>query len=351
MKIAINTAPLVTRYRQHGTGNYVKHLIDCLGRRKDNNEYIFYEGRKLPKKADLIHVPYFSPYERVLPLLKTSAKLVMTIHDLNPVIFYEYFPPGNKGYLTWILQHYLLRRNVSHVIVDSEAVKNDIDDHTDLSAENISVIYLAADKKFRPLETDQRELHHERRDKYNLPEKFVLYVGDMLWNKNIPSLIEAVQKINVTLAIVGKQATSENVDKDNPWNRDLVKIQEIAQKDKRIKTLGYVPDEDLIKLYNLAAVYCQPSHYEGFGLPVLEAMACGCPVVISERGGLPEIVGEAGVYVDPVDSRSIADGIGEIYFDSRNFKKYRELGLQQAQKFSWQKTVAETVAVYEKVLG
>lgn len=366
MRIAIDISPVKSRYRQQGTGNYVKHLVDGLKQEKNDNEYIFYEGRspessrwisglvhgrKLPKNADLVHIPYFSPYERTLSLFKTKAKLVATIHDLNPVIFYEHFPPGNRGYLTWLLQRYLLKRNVSDIIVDSEAVKNDIGNHADFSEEHISVVYLAADKKFRPLETDQRELHHERRDKYNLPEKFVLYVGDILWNKNIPSLIEAAQKINVTLVIVGKQAASKEVDKNHPWNRDLAKVQKIAQKDERIKTLGYVPDEDLIKLYNLASVYCQPSHYEGFGLPVLEAMACGCPVVVSDRGGLPEIVQDAGIYVDPADTRSIADGIGEIYFNPQNYKKYRELGLEQAKKFSWKKTISETIKVYERVLS
>lgn len=365
MTIAIDISPVKSRYRQQGTGTYVKHLVEGLQQRNDNNEYIFYDGQspepsrcpsglvhgqKLPRNVDLVHIPYFSSYERTLSLLKTSAKLLVTIHDLNPVVFYEHFPPGNRGYLIWLLQRYLLRRNVDHIIVDSEAVKNDIYDHTDFSNEDISVVHLAADQKFHRLEIDQRELHHERQDKYNLPEKFVLYVGDILWTKNIPTLIEAVQEINVTLVIVGKQAANKDVDRDNPWNKDLVKVQKLAEKDQRIVTLGYVSDEDLVKLYNLAAVYCQPSHYEGFGLPVLEAMSCGCPVVVSNRGALPEIVGDAGIYINPADARSIADGIGEIYFDSHNYKKYRELGLRQAKKFSWKKTIEDTVKVYEKII-
>lgn len=346
MKIAINTKALKTDYRIHGTGIYIQHLVDWLRARKDGNEYIFDDNGKISTQADIAHIPYFSAYLRSLPIIKPANKLIVTVHDLMPVVYREFFPPGTKGLLNWYLQRYLLKNKVDHIIADSKATKNDIVEYAGVSENKITVIYLAADEKFKPLNTDGRKLHKQMSKKYNLPEKFVLYVGDVLWSKNVPALIEAVQKINVSLVFVGRRFTDKNIDKNHPWNKDLVKAQQEIEKDERLMTLGYIPDEDLVKLYNTATLLCQPSHCEGFGLTVLEAMSCGCPIVVSDRGSLPEIVEQAGIYVNPADIRSIADGIGEIYFNAEQYKKYSRLGLKQAKKFSWKKTIDKTINIY-----
>jgi glycosyltransferase involved in cell wall biosynthesis len=350
MKIAINIKALKTDYRIHGTGIYIQNLISGLKAQKDKNEYIFAKSDREAKNADLVHIPYFSAYLRSLPIRKPANKLVVTVHDLMPIVYCEFFPPGIKGILNWRLQKYLLAERVDHIIADSKATKRDIVEYAGIPEDKISVAYLGADKMFKPLKFNKEKLKEEMRKKYNLPEKFVLYVGDILWSKNIPALIEAAREINVSLVFVGKRFTDKTIDKSHPWNKDIVKAQKAIEEDKRLMALGYVSNEDLIKLYNAAALLCQPSHCEGFGLTVLEAMSCGCPVVVSNRGSLPEIVGKAGIYVDPADTRSIADGIGEIYFNANLYKKYRKLGLEQAKKFSWEKTVSKTVGVYNELL-
>ncbi|MEK9207853.1 MAG: glycosyltransferase family 1 protein, partial [Patescibacteria group bacterium] len=125
--------------------------------------------------------------------------------------------------------------------------------------------------------------------------------------------------------------------------------QDLAEKNKRIITLGFVSDEDLASLYNAALLFTMPSFYEGFGLPVLEAMQSGCPVVISDKGSLKEIAGEAAVYVDPYEADSIKKGIEKLMSDSSLRKKLSEKGIERAKKFSWRQTAVNTIEVYKKI--
>ena len=191
----------------------------------------------------------------------------------------------------------------------------------------------------------------EIRKKYGLPEKFILYVGDATWNKNLPRLIEVASKISVPLVMVGKALIDRNIDTKNPWNKDLVKVQEEASQNKNVLRLGFVSSEDLVALYNLATLFIMPSIYEGFGLPVLEAMGCGCPVVTSRGGSLAEVVGEAGRYIDPYDVDSIAKGISEVFNDPSLQKELSQKGIIQSRKFTWRKTADETMGVYESVVA
>ena len=186
------------------------------------------------------------------------------------------------------------------------------------------------------------------REKYKLPEKFVLYVGDVTWNKNLPRLIEAIKKINLTLVMVGSALVQKEFDHLNPWNQDLLKVQKQVENDKRIIRLGFIPTKDLVALYNLAAVFVMPSIYEGFGLPILEAMSCGCPVVTTKEGSVPEVAGSAAYYVDAYDINDIANGIGEVYFNQKLQKELSQKGVMQAKNFSWEKTAGETMNVYER---
>ena len=141
----------------------------------------------------------------------------------------------------------------------------------------------------------------------------------------------------------------ENFDKKNPWTRDLRRVYDLSKGDKKIIKLGFVPDEDLVALYNKAIVFAMPSFYEGFGLPILEAMSCGCPVITSRTGSIPEIGENAAFYVNPHDTEDIANGIKKIFFDKNIQEDLSSKGLEQAKKFSWEKTAKETAEIYSKM--
>ncbi|MBI5465108.1 glycosyltransferase family 4 protein, partial [Candidatus Gottesmanbacteria bacterium] len=321
-------------------GFYIENLKKALEEYFPENKYIFFtRGELLPKDLDLVHYSYFEPFFLTLPLLK-KFPAVVTIHDLIPLVFSEHFPAGIKGRLKWEIQKFSLR-NVSAIITDSQSSKNDIMRFTGIDESKINVVYLAPGKEFRKLEAGK---------KYQLPDKFALYVGDATWNKNLPKLIEAMELVKIPLVMVGKALVQTDFDKTNPWNQDLTKVQEMANKNKKIIRLGFIPTDDLVKVYNLATVFVMPSIYEGFGLPILEAMACGCPVVTAKTSSLPEICEKAAIMVDPYDVNDIVRGIREVLNNRLVHYTLQKEGLMQAKKFTWEKTARETVAVYKKVL-
>ena len=351
MKVAIDISPLsenrLLSHRVRGTGFYIKNLKKSLLKYYPQNKYIFFnKEEKVPSDLDLIHYPYFEPFFLTLPIRK-KFKTVVTVHDLTPLVFPEHFPSGIKGELKWVLQKYSLQK-ADAVIADSICSKKDIIRYAKVPEDKIHVVYLAAGEEFKKME--KSSILGSIRKKYNLPDKFVLYVGDVTWNKNLPRLIEAVMKINVSLVMVGKALIEKNFDRNNPWNQDLVKVQELANDDKRIIRLGLVPTEDLVSIYSLATVFVMPSLYEGFGLPILEAMSCGCPVVASKGGSLAEVVGEAGRYIDSYDIDSIAKGISEVFNSASLQKELSQKGIIQSKKFTWKKTADETMSVYKSVV-
>lgn len=244
------------------------------------------------------------------------------------------------------MQKFSLRR-ASAVITDSESSRKDIIKYVGIRPEKISVVYLAAGEQFKNQKSEVKE--QKLRTKYNLPEKFLLYVGDVTWNKNLPRLLDAVKKINVPLVMIGKNLVQEDYDKSNPWNQDLNRVNELARDDKNIIRLGFISMEELTQIYNLATVFIMPSLYEGFGLPILEAMACGCPVIASKEGSLPEIAGDAVFYVDAYNVENIAYGIERVLKDKKLQGELIEKGYQNLKKFSWEKTAEETLKVYRKV--
>ncbi len=349
MKIAIDTSPLQSGHKIRGVGFYVQNLKKHLVEYDKNNEYVFSNNineLNSNNKVDLLHIPYFDPFFVHLPLIKKS-KLVVTVHDLTPLVFPHQFPSGVKGSIKWQIQKKLLTQADS-IITDSNSSANDIARITGISKNKINTVYLAAGPEFKQLNIP-RTMDRELRTKYGLPDRFVLYVGDVTANKNLPRLIDAIKQINLTLVLVGKSIGSTDYDKSNPWNRDLALVQEKMKGDKRFIPLGFVDQEDLVKLYNIADVFVMPSIYEGFGLPVLEAMQSGCPVVTTRGGSLSEIAGDAAFYVDENDTTSIANGVGEVFFTKKLRDGLIEKGLQQAKKFTWKKTISGTTRVYQQV--
>jgi len=353
MIIGIDVSPLYSGHKVRGIGFYTKRLLKEIKKLR-NLEILELKTKNEIGRADydLLHIPYFNPYFFTLPF-KKKRPLVVTIHDLIPVKYPEHYPPGVKGRLRWQIQKRLLKR-ADAIITDSLASKRDIVDLTGYPEDQIRVVYLAAGEEFKKLEIRNCPPADEAGKleilkKYQLPEKFVLYVGDVNWNKNIPGLVKACEKIKTPLVIVGKQAINESVDPNHPENKDLIWLQNYYRKHRLLILLGFIPTEDLVAIYNLATVYCQPSFDEGFGLPVIEAMACGCPVVASNRGSLPEVVGKAAILVKP-RAEDLAEAIKSLLQSKKKRKELISLGLKRANEFSWQKTAQQVKEIYQSLV-
>ena len=339
MKVAIDISPLnqgnYLHHRVRGTGSYINGLRQGLTKYYPKNKYIFFnQGEKLSKDIDLIHYPYFEPFFLTLPLKKTH-KTVVTVHDLTPLVFKDKFPSGIKGGVRWAVQKRLLQM-ADAVITDSISSKKDIEKFTKISPSKIHVVYLAADEKFKKLEIGNWKLEIQKR--YGLPESFLLYVGDATWNKNLPNLIKAVGRTRHHLVIVGKAFKNEDFDKSNPWNQSLAEAQTLAKLNKKVIVLGFLNSNDLAKIYKSATAFIMPSFYEGFGLPVLEAMASGVPVITSNTSSLKEIGKDAVYYVDPEKSGKINGTL---------IKK----GIKRSKQFSLKKTIDETIKVYDEIIN
>jgi len=335
MKVAIDVSPLKNANRYRGVGIYTQQLVKSLQSLKIGNfSCQLVENKSMIGDSDLIHYPFFDLFFLTLPLKKTKPTVV-TIHDVIPLIFPEHFPPGIRGNLKFQIQKFSLK-NTKAIITDSENSKKDLFKYLNYPKDKIHVVPLAPAKEFKPIMA---------KNKYQLPEKFILYVGDVNYNKNIPGLIKALAglKEKMSLVLVGKAFKDESLKE----TQEILQLISLLKLEKKVIRLDWVSSEDLVGIYNLATVYCQPSFYEGFGLPVLEAMACGCPVVAAKTSSLSEICGSAAVMVDPYDINDMIRGLGQALNRREELIKK---GLLQAKKFSWQKTAQQTYEVYQKVV-
>ena len=343
MKVAIDISPLETGHKARGIGSYTQRLTEEFNKRDWGIEFEFFKNPTSPPPADVVHYPYFDLFFHSLPIKKSTGRVV-TIHDVIPLVFPDYFPVGIKGYINLFFQKKALK-NVDAIICDSQTSKKDIVSKLSFPQDKIHVIYLAAGSNFNPI-TDENTLFSVSK-KYNLPKKFVLYVGDVNWNKNLQNLLEAVKIAKVNLVIVGKALTDDSLTQVEEIDRIIKKL---GLQKQVIKT-GYVSENDLISIYNLASLTILPSFYEGFGLPVLESMACGTPVVCSNVASLAEITNNSAIFCDPSDPNDIAQKIAHAL----NLSKKQRQNLSQklvkhASKFSWQKVARQTINVYKSVL-
>lgn len=347
MKIAIDTTPLETGHKDRGVGRYTKLLIEALQKYEGKHSYyLFTRGQKVPNNAELIHYPYFDPYFITLPFFYSQPTIV-TVHDLIPLVFPAHFPGGLRGTLRWQYQRMRLSRS-SRIIADSEASKQDIIRIVRFDSERIDVIPLAPAATFGKI-VDQRKTS-EVMKQYHLPQRFMLYVGDVNWNKNVVGMLKAFECVkcqvsSVKLVLVGQGFLGGSVE-----TREINRYITAHQLDDVVIRLGGVSSEDLAILYSLASVYFQPSFYEGFGLPVLEAMACRAPVVSSSTASLAEIAGPA-MNVDPNSPEDMARGILTVLAMTPG--KRRQLIDAQTkwvQQFTWERVAHETIKSYEKAL-
>ncbi len=279
-----------------------------------------------------MHYPYFDPFFLTLPLTKPKPAVV-TVHDLIPLVFPDKFPPGIRGAVKWRIQKYSLE-GAKRIITDSKCSKNDISDITGVNINKIDVVYLAPDPVFKPL--------NKKISRSGKP--YVLYVGDVNWNKNVQGLLRAFSKLTGYNLVLAGNSFRDGTLPETVHINSLIHTLGIEQSVQRV---GYVSDEALATLYSRAACLVQPSLYEGFGLPVLEAMACGCPVVCTNISSLKEIAGPAIVVSPSPDD--LARGIMRAVQGDRETQVTRQY--EWIRRFTWEKTAQETIVSYEKVLG
>lgn len=347
MRIALDISSTQSGHQFRGIGFYTERLYKNLAKltiqKKDFTLVPFVH--KIPS-ADLYHFPAFSPFFMSFPLQLVN-KSIITIHDLIPLQYSEHFPAGLRGNIKWNIQKNFLKYSKS-IITDSVASQSSINQITGVSKEKIKVIYLAADNLFKP----QKNNHDFSLvvKKYALPDKFLLYVGDFNWNKNVIMLARACIKSNFPLVVVGKQAVAKNIDRMHPWNSELAQFQMLAdERPDIIKRTGYVETKDLVEVYNIATALVHPAIAEGFGLTVLEAMQSGCPVITSNQSSLPEITKDCAKLINPSSKSELESAILEIWNDHDLRKKLSESGIERASHFSWEKTALETYQTYTSV--
>lgn len=355
MKIAINSLPLKSAHKIRGIGYYTRNLINSLKQDPDLQIFEFTNLKEI-KKVQVIHYCWFDLFFHTLPIIKPFPTVV-TIHDVIPLLFPEAYPAGIRGKINFILQKIALG-NCKYIITDSNKSKEDIIKHLNIENKKIAVIPLAADLTFKVLKDDAGLLYIKK--KYCLPERFLLYVGDANRVKNLPFLIEGFSQLlrspgleDVKLVLVGGAFLKNVEDIDHPELKSLQLVNKLIKQyrlEANIIRPGQIEDSELVVFYNLATVYVQPSIYEGFGLPVLQAFACGTPVVSSGGGSLPETGGSAAVYFDPENLKQFVYIVKDLIDNASLRRKLSNLGLSQAAKFSWKKVAEETKSVYLKAI-
>ncbi len=290
--------------------------------------------------ADLAHVPYWGGP------LRSPAPVVLTIHDLIPLIL-----PAYRGGVLARLYTGLAAasaRGAAAILTDSQASRADVLTHLGVPAERVHVVPLAVGEEYHPRRADSDD--EAVRRKYDLPPQFALYLGGYDVRKNVPTLLKAYTYVRegageqLPLVLAGRLPQ-----KRSPRFTDMEKLlDEMALRDA-VRPIGWVEEEEKPALYRLATCFVYPSRYEGFGLPVLEAMACGTPVITSDVASLPEIVGDAGFTLPPDDARGMAGAILAVLNQPDLAQTLKERGLARAATFSWVRTAAQTWVVYRQV--
>ena len=357
-------------YQMGGISQYILHLLPALAELDNKNQYsLFHLGRDgrsytpsapnlqrknvytpchhklerwalglelLPRGLDVLHSPDFIPPQW------GGRRKVITVHDLNFIFYPQFLTRDSMAYyadqIEWAVQV------TDHISADSHATRHDLIEQLRVPPEKITTVHLAANPLY------EREYGETAvaatLQKHNLPRGFILFVGTLEPRKNLPFLIRAYDElleqgeIDVPLILVGGKG----------WLNEEVftTIAELSLHDK-VRHLTGIFDEELAHLYHAAGVLVTPSHYEGFGLPALEAMHCGCPVIVSNRGSLPEVAGEAGLQLSLDDEAVWTDALRRVLTDSALRQKMIARGHAQAKTFTWQNAAQKTLQIYETV--
>lgn len=355
-------------YQLGGISQYVLHLLPALAQLDTENRYTLLHSRKdgrsytpaapnfrranvwtpchhrlerwalaaelLPHRLDVLHSPDFIPPQAGAP------RRIITVHDLNFIFYPQYLTPESLRYYAGQIQW--AAEVADHISADSHATRRDLIAELGVPAHKITTVHLAAN----PIYTQSYAATAVAATlaQHNLPHGFILFVGTLEPRKNIPTLIHAYHRlrqetaVDVPLVLVGGKG----------WIYDdiFATIDALGLRD-HVRHLNGIFDEQLAHLYHAAGVLVTPSHYEGFGLPALEAMHCGCPAVVSNRGSLPEIVGPDGMMVDdPDDVDAWSDVLHRVLTDSELRTTMIANGRRQASTFTWERAAAQTLCLY-----
>ncbi len=358
-----------------GIGLYTRELIRSLARADHENDYVLFfncaelrdrtiaeaglEGAanftthllpfglfspfnqlRLPGIIERMRLDVFHSTNYMIPLRRFGrVRCVVTVHDLIPLVFPEYTPRAWKSRLFFVYRRLMraVAARADLILTVSQSSRNDVIRHLHAPPERVLAVYEGVTSCFRPSAEPARGARSEKR---------ILWVGRADPYKNLVGLIEAFGALRgqlrapVQLRLVGPEDTRY------PEARRRAKELRL---DDALVWLGYLPDARLVAEYQAADLFVLPSRYEGFGLPVLEAMACGAPVICSNKASLPEIVGPAAIKVQPDDIIGLAEAMRRVLSDARLAREMRENGLQQAAKFTWDATARATLQAYRKV--
>lgn len=354
-------------YRMGGISQYALHLVTALAELDGSNDYLLFHSRKdeasyRPPRSNFRRVDVWTPchhrQERWLlgaevalrrpdlfhspdfiPPAFGAGRYVITVHDLNFLYYPEYLTAESRRYyrdqIEWAV------RRADRIAADSEHTRQDLIERLGVPPAKVKTIYLAANPLYR--QQPAPEAIGQTLAAYNLPRGFLLFVGTLEPRKNLPLLLEAYAhlrrqaQVDLPLVLVGGKG----------WLYDEIfaAVERLGLRE-HVRHLHDVSDRRLAHLYRAAGVLALPSYYEGFGLPPLEAMHSGCPVVVSCRASLPEIVGDAGLLLPPDDPLAWSEALAQVLSDSQQRTQMIERGYRQAARFSWAQTAAQTLQLY-----
>jgi glycosyltransferase involved in cell wall biosynthesis len=358
----------LTCYRVGGISTYTRQLIHALEQLDTYNRYTVFRSRKardsvstrfaeavlwtpphhrLERLAlsaelmrfnlDVLHSPDF------IPPLRGARRYIITVHDLT----FLHFPEHKDAEAVRYYNHQIGRavRQADHILAVSEATKRDLISMLGVPASMITVQPHGVDEHFQPLPEQALQAWQARLD---LPAGYILFVGTLEPRKNVPALLDAYELLSQqyrhelpALLLVGRRGWL--------FGETMARIVQMQADGTPITIRSDIDDDALPAVYNLAKVLVMPSLYEGFGLPVLEAMACGTPVIASNRSSLPEVVGDAGELIDPDNPAALATALERALFDDDWHRASREAGLERTRKFSWSRSAEIAMSVYHGV--
>lgn len=368
MRIGIDAR--LVYYSRAGIGQYIKGLVKGLSESDEDHEFVLLQSRKdrtvladqpnffrkslwtpshhrleqlalpleiSPLRLDILHSPDF------IPPFRRDYRSVITVHDLAFILYPHFLTEESARYYGQIDRAV---RHADHIVADSQSTKRDIINFLGVPESKITVIYAAADGEYRPI-TEDRSLKAVQ-EKYSLDGPFLLFVSTIEPRKNLPTLLRAFRrllddyKLDVKLTVVGQRGW---------FCGEVFAVTESQNLSENVAFLGHVPMEDLVLLYNAAQALVHPSYYEGFGLPPLEAMACGTPSIVANVSSLPEVVGDASLLIAPDDVEGWTVAMWRVLTDNSLRSELSAKGLTRAQLFSWKKAAQATLDLYKRLLA